>query len=75
MSTLEIYFSLDQAWAEIDRMQGWRSWRRWLRPKLYAKRCRQFDTFWFELERRIKEYDATRGPISSRGIVFYETGE
>ena len=39
--------------------------RRWLRPALYAKLCRQFDTFWFELRGRMRMFDAIRQPMPS----------
>ena len=65
MSTETIYHALDVASWELQRMHGIRAWRRWLRPKLYAKLCRQFDTFWFELRSRMRMFDAMRAPMPS----------
>ena len=65
MSTETIYHALDVASWELKRMHGIRAWRRWLRPALYAKLCRQFDTFWFELRGRMRMFDAIRQPMPS----------
>ena len=65
MSTETIYHALDVASWELQRMHGIRAWRRWLKPALYAKLCRQFDTFWFELRSRMRMFDAMRAPMPS----------
>jgi len=65
MTTETIYHALDVASWELQHMSGIRAWRRWLRPALYAKLCRQFDTFWFELRSRMRMFDAMRAPMSS----------
>ena len=69
MSTETIYHALDVAAWELQRMHGIRAWRRWLRPTLYAKLCRQFDTFWFELRSRMRMFDAMRAPMPSSNRV------
>lgn len=65
MKTETIYLALDEASFDVQRMHGIRAWRRWLNPALYAKRCRQFDTFWFELRSRMRMFDAMRAPMPS----------